>query len=147
MELRLETIIDAPAERVFAALIDVERWPERISAITGIEMLTAGPLAEGSRFRETRRMFGRDATEEMTVAELAAPARLVLTAFNHGTEYRITHLLAPAGPRTRLTLVFAGVPRTLTARLLAPLGALMAGSVRSQVEGDLADLKRHVEGG
>ncbi|MDX2158110.1 MAG: SRPBCC family protein [Hyphomicrobiaceae bacterium] len=145
--MRLETVVGAPPERVFAALVDIAGWPQRIAAIRRIEFLSDGPLAVGSRFRETRMMFGREAVEEMTVAAIEAPSRLVLTACNHGTDYRMTHLVEPSVSGTRLTLVFEGVPRTLAARLLAPLGRIMIRSVRKHMEGDLADLKRHIEGG
>lgn len=147
MEINLETLIEAPADRVFQVLTEVERLPDRVSAITHIEMLTSGPLRVGSRFRETRRMFGREATEVMTVAEMEPPERLVLTASGHGTDYRVEHLLAAEGARTRLSMAFSGVPRTFTAWLLAPLGALMKGSVKRQIAGDLAELKRFIEGG
>jgi hypothetical protein len=88
-------------------------------------------VAVGTRFRETREMFGRKATEEMTVAEIEPPRRLVLTAFNHGTAYRVEHLLTAESAGTRVTLA---------ARLLMPLGLLFRGTVRRQLVSDLADL-------
>lgn len=145
MEVTLDVRIDAPPVLVFAVLADVPRWPARIEAITRVETLTSGPVAPGTRFRETRLMFGRTATEEMTVAELVTPVLLVLTADNHGTHYRMTHRLSPEGAATRLNLVFEGQPQTFLARLLAPLGYLMANSVRRQIEADLASLKRSIE--
>ena len=46
---------------------------------------------------------------------------------------------------TNLTLTFAGLPRSLPARLFAPLGFLMLGVVRRQLASDLADLAREAE--
>lgn len=147
MQMTLSTDIAAARESVFGALADLPRWPERISGITRLELLTEGPVRVGTRFRETRVMFGRPATEEMTVAELAPPDRLVLTAANHGTDCRIVHVLTTAGERTRLTLTFEGLPRTLAARLLAPIGMLMKRTVRNQIARDLSDLRRSIEPG
>ena len=70
MRMSVETLIDAPPQVVFAAIADIESWPSAISAIAEVTLLTPGPVAVGTRFRETREMLGRKATEEMTVAEI-----------------------------------------------------------------------------
>ncbi len=145
MRICVETAISASPERVFALLTDVERWPETMVAIERIDMLTEGPVDLGTRFRETRTMFGREAIEEMTVAEISPPQRFVLTATNRGTAYRAEHLLEAHDAGTRLRLIFDGTPQTLAARLLAPLGYLMRGTIERQLAVDLADLKRAAE--
>ncbi len=146
MRIKVETVIAAPIETVFALMTDLRRWPEVISAIDRVDVLTDGPVAAGTRFREIRRMFGREATEEMTVAELAPPGRFVLTAFNHGTAFHAEHVLAAVEGGTRLTLVFDGTPTTFLARLMQPLEFLMRGTVTKQLAADLADIKRAAEG-
>jgi uncharacterized protein YndB with AHSA1/START domain len=145
MQVRVQSVIAAPPETVFAVATEIARWPEFIAAIERVEVLTPGPVAVGTRFRETRTMFGRSATEEMTVAEIDPPLRLVLTAHNHGTAYRAEHLFAPQGAGTSLTLTFDGRPQSLPARLFAPIGYLMLGTVRRQLASDLADLGREAE--
>ena len=146
MQCSVERLVSAPCEIVFAVASDIPRWPEVVSSIDRVEMLTPGPVAAGSRFRETRRMFGRAATEEMTVSELMPPQRLVLTAENHGTRYRAEHIFVRAHNATRLTIVFSGEPMSLFARLMSPLGWLMSGHLKKQLEADLDDLKRAAEG-
>jgi carbon monoxide dehydrogenase subunit G len=145
MQIELETIIAAPPAAVFSTLAAVGNWAQFMSGIDSVEMLTPGAIAAGTRFRETRTMFGKTAIEEMTVVEIAPPNRLLLTAFNHGTAYRVDHKLATATDGTRLSLQFSGTPVTLIARIFAPLGLLFAGSVRKQIEKDLADFKREAE--
>ena len=51
--------VDAPPEVVFAHASDFRRAPEFITAIAKMEILTSGPVGAGTRFRETRMMFGR----------------------------------------------------------------------------------------
>ena len=145
MQVRVSSVVAAPPEAIFAVAVEVERWPEIMGAIERVDVLTPGPVAVGTRFRETRMMFGRRATEEMTVAELDASRRLVLTAHNHGTAYRAEHLFEPQGDGTRLTLTFVGEPQSLLARLFSPIGYMMLGTVRRQLASDLADLAREAE--
>lgn len=51
MRLEVSTNIDVPVERVWAAIIDVERWHEWTASITSAEKLEAGDLKVGSRVR------------------------------------------------------------------------------------------------
>jgi len=145
MQMAVEATVNALPEVVFRTAADIAHWPKFVSAIQAVELLTPGPVAAGTRFRETRTMFGKAATEEMTVAEIEPPHRLLLTAFNHGTAYRVEHRFAAAGTGTRMTLVFEGRPLTLLARVLTPLGLLLQGAVKRQLASDLADLKREAE--
>jgi uncharacterized protein YndB with AHSA1/START domain len=145
VQLTTSTIIRAPVERVFAVVTDIARWPEVVGGIDSVEMLTEGPVAVGTRFRETRKIHGRVATEEMTVAEIKAPDLFVLTAENHGTRYRAEHYFEAVDEGTRLSMTFAGRPVTWLARLMMPIGLLMSGSVKRLLEADFADIKRAAE--
>ena len=51
--MRFETSIDidAPQERVWRVLSDLEAWPERIQTVDVVELLTPPPIAVGSRLR------------------------------------------------------------------------------------------------
>ena len=147
MQIVVETLVNAPRAKVFALAMDLVHWPEYIKAIEKIEVLTPGPVRAGTRFRETRMMYGRHATEEMTFAELVVPERIVLTAENHGTRYRIVEQFIAEGAGTRIRIDFEGTPLTWTASLLAPLAAAMAGSIKEQLAADLADIKSEAERG
>ena len=145
MQIAVECFVEAPPDAAFSAAIDISNWPRFISGVQSVELLTPGPVAAGTRFRETRSMFGRQASEDMTLAQIEPPRRFLLTAFNHGTAYRAEHLFAPEAAGTRMTLVFDGQPAALLARLFAPLGWLFRGTIKRQLELDLADLKREAE--
>jgi uncharacterized protein YndB with AHSA1/START domain len=147
MQVSIATTVEAPPSRVFAVAADIARWPDFMSAIERVDLLTPGPVAIGARFRETRTMFGRSASEEMTVVEFTPPHRLVLAAHNHGTAYRAEHIFEASGAGTRLRMIFGGVPTSLMARLMAPLGWLFLPAVKRQLAADLADLKREAERG
>lgn len=140
MQIAVKCFVEAPPDAAFSTAIDISNWPRFISGVQSVELLTPGPVAAGTRFRETRSMFGRQASEDMTLAQIEPPRRFLLTAFNHGTAYRAEHLFAPEAAGTRTTLVFEGQTATLLARLFTPLGTL-----KRQLELDLADLKREAQ--
>jgi uncharacterized membrane protein len=43
--------IDAPQQRVWDVLADIEAWPERIETVDAVELLTPAPLGTGGRVR------------------------------------------------------------------------------------------------
>lgn len=43
--------IDAPQQRVWDVLSDLEAWPQRIETVDVVEVLTPPPISEGSRVR------------------------------------------------------------------------------------------------
>jgi uncharacterized membrane protein len=51
--MRFEKSIDinAPQERVWDVLSDLEAWPRRIDTVEAVELLTPAPLSKGSRVR------------------------------------------------------------------------------------------------
>lgn len=145
MKMVVEQDFLAPASFVFERTMDIKSWPQTVTAIKSVEILTPGPVGVGTRFRETRKMFGQDASEEMTFSEIVPNEKFVLTAYSHGTRYHTEHAFQDNGSGTRLTLTFEGVPETITARVMAPVGWLLCGSLKKILAGDLADVKRATE--
>jgi uncharacterized membrane protein len=43
--------IDAPQQRVWDVLTDLEAWPQRIETVDAVELLTPAPITTGSRVR------------------------------------------------------------------------------------------------
>jgi len=71
-----EVRIARPVGEVYAALIDVERWPAWLIAtgIVKVERLDDGPLRAGSRLRVAQSLAGRAATLDGLVTVLAPDA-------------------------------------------------------------------------
>lgn len=51
MRFKTSIDIDAPQERVWGVLSDLEAWPQRIETVDSVELLTPGPITRGSRVR------------------------------------------------------------------------------------------------
>lgn len=145
MQIVVEDIIRAPRVIAFANVTDVRNWPRMIASIESTEILTREPIGAGTRVRETRRMYGRPATSELTFQEFEPPTHFVLTGENNGTVYRIVHDFADVSDGTKLTLTFVAEPASLSAQLMTPLALMFKGTLRRQIASDLSDLKRAIE--
>lgn len=138
--------IGAPPAAVFARMTGFEEAAGTIRAITRVEMLTEGPVGLGTRFKETRVMFGKEASEVMEVTEFEPPKRYVLGAESHGSRYRTELLFEPAGAGTRVSMLFSAVPLTLGAKIVWFLTKpFMSGMVTKACAGDLRDMKGALE--
>ena len=138
--------INADRARVFEVFGDLDHAAANISAITKLEVL-AGPaqLNMGTRWRETRKMFGQEATEEMWVTGYEQDASYVVEAESRGTHYRSEYRFTPEGSGTRVVMTFEGTPISFGARLGSVIGALFAGAAKKALHQDLVDLKRVCE--
>lgn len=145
-QIVVEKMIDAPVERVFARCTDLASLPGVVSGIDSIEVLTDGPVGDGTAFRETRTMLGREATEEMTFSEFDPPNGYVLLAESCGSRYRTRHTYEPADGGTRVRMEFGATPVSLAAKLISPVfGLMFKKTLVKCLNADLDDLKRACE--
>jgi uncharacterized membrane protein len=113
-------IIDAPPEKVFAVLCDVERWPEWTSTMTSVRRLEIGPFAVGST-AQVRQPKLRPAVWQVT--ELDENRNFTWTTRSPGLRMKAGHLVEPHGAGSRVALSFemSGLFAPLVARLYGRL--------------------------
>ncbi len=145
MKLVLEQTIAAPQRVVWQLLTDLQGAPGRIRGIRTLEVLTTGPVGKGTRFRETRVMLGRTAVEELEITAFEAPRTYTVEAESGGAHFVAQYTLKEAAGVTTLRLEVHTHARSLLAKLMTPLGFLMAGSMRRAMAADNADVKRAAE--
>ena len=146
--IEASTHIDAPPARVFEAITDLKSAPGRISAIKRLDVLTDGPVGVGTRFRETRVMFGREATAEMEITGFDPGRGYTTESESCGCKYSCSLAVAPERDGSRLTASFQGTPLTLPARVMsAIMMPLMRKSMVKAFEQELADIKAWAEAG
>jgi len=131
----------APPDRLWAIASDFARAPERIKAITKVEMLTPGPVGVGTRFREWR---GQNVVD-MEIAAWSPPRSDSLRACAIGTEFMSEIRCVPDGAGTRLEMEVHVRPRTFGAKLLTPLLALTSRMMVKSCARDLVDIAAAVE--
>ncbi|TWU00593.1 Polyketide cyclase / dehydrase and lipid transport [Botrimarina colliarenosi] len=137
--------IDAPPERVFALATDFAGAPERVRGVKRLELLTDGPIGVGTRWRETRQIFGKESTEELEITRFDPPRSYTAECETCGCRFESTITCEPEGAGTLVTFQNQTQALTLSAKLMAPLGVLMAGGMKKLFAADLADLRRAAE--
>jgi len=139
--------INAPTDKVFAAATDFASAPQRISGIKKMEMLTDGPVGKGTKFRETRVMFGKEASETMEVVDFQPGRSYTLAAASHGCAYSTVVSVRPAARGgSEVTFDFSGKPLTTGARIMGTLmGWMFKGACVKAIKKDLTDLKTWLE--
>ena len=137
--------IEASPEEVFAAATDLNKWVERIRGIEKVELLTDGPLGVGTRFRETRIMFKREAIEEMEFTGFDPPNGYAVGCESHGCRYNTEFSFTPNGSGTDVEMRFEATPLTFVAKAMSAMMKPMLGSVGKVLEQDLDDLKAAIE--
>lgn len=141
----VSTHFNCSRERAFAVCSDLDRIPERIPEIIRIEKLTDGPFGIGTKFRETRKMFGRESTEQFDVTEFAPPERFTMTAISCGVEFHAEYRFTPEGTGTRVDLTITSKAVSFFAKLMSPLAGLMTGTMKKAILKDLESLSKAAE--
>ena len=148
IHFELSETFRASPERVFEALLDLEGAHRWMPGLVRIEPLTRGPLQAGSRWRETRRMLGKEATEEFQLVTFRRPERLeLLVDGSKGSSgrgyYRFTYGIRPtaSGTHVRLTGSIGGLNG-----VMGLLGRLFVGTYKKACAKDLTALKLYLDG-
>ncbi len=94
--------IDAPQQRVWDVVSDIEAWPQRIETVDAVELLTSAPVGTGSRVRLKQPKLPQG-TWDVTVWD--APSYFEWTQRTGGTTSVAGHRVeALDANRSRLTL-------------------------------------------
>lgn len=102
---RIAVEIDAPPERVWEVLVDVEAWPGWTETVTSVERLDDGPLAVGSRARIRQPKLP---ATEYVVTELDAGRGFTWVAKGSGVQTTARHQVEGiADGRSRVELSVA----------------------------------------
>ena len=136
-KLQLNKTVNAPVEQTFQLFADFPNAANRINGIEKVEMLTNGPIGVGTRFKETRIMFGREATEEMEVTQFEPNKLYTVAANSCGARFESTFTFQPSGESTQVQMSLNTKAESLFAKLMSPLSALMMGSVKKAIESDI----------
>lgn len=147
MELQIGREIAASPDRVWALITDLDDAPRLLSGVSRVERLGGPAFGVGTRWRETRVMFGREATEQMEVTAVDAGRRYEVTASTGSTRYLSVMSVEPLGEdRCRLSMSFAAASSSVPGKLAAAtIGRLFRKATRKMLEQDLEDIATTAE--
>ena len=143
MNLKVSRAVIAPASVVWSIMIDLEGSATTISAIESIEILSgATEFGVGTRWRETRTMFGRQATEVMCISEVDPGKSYVAKAESNGAEYTtIMEVVDTGSNSSEVSMDFSAEPTGTMAKLMgATVGKLFESATRKALAQDLDDI-------
>ena len=140
--------VKAPASVVWGIITDIEGSVDTIAAIEKVEILSGGhEFGLGTTWRETRTMFGRQATEVMEVTEVVEGESYVVVARPDSANYRTAMSILPTGETAcTVSMEFGANPKGRMTRFMgATMGKMFEGATRKAFQADLDDIAMAAE--
>jgi ligand-binding SRPBCC domain-containing protein len=134
------TVQASPAE-VFAFVTDPEKGPVWQSSLLEARFDPDGPLQQGTRITETRKLLGRRLESTVEVTELEPDRRFSGKVLSGPFPWEFTYTFEASGDGTRVDFHIEGEPGGFF-RLAEPI---VVRTVRKQMEADFSTLKELVE--
>jgi hypothetical protein len=123
-------------------ITDLDRSPNVISAVTAVERLDNGTeFGVGTRWQETRNLFGQEATEILEVTDVDPGRSYTVQAESAGARYRSVISVGPAPVGSMITITFGSESTNSVSKVLAgTIGKLLEGGTRKALVRDLEDI-------
>lgn len=144
-QLKLTSFVNAPLDVVFEKHTNFKQAEELVDAIVKVEMLTDGPVGKGTRFKETRVMFGREATEEMEITAFETQKLFTVSADSCGSHFDSTFRFTRQDGGTLVEMEMVTKANSIIAKLMWPVGKLMTLSMKKMMQADMDQVKAACE--
>lgn len=105
--VRVKREIMAEPTAVWSIITDLDHASKVMTNIVKVERVEGEGYDVGVRWRETRRMLGKEETEEMWVTAVDAPRSTTVEAESGSTRYRTVFRCEPSSLGTTLHVEFA----------------------------------------
>jgi len=147
MKMKEQISIRAPKEAVWKTITDFENGAKRLSTIQKIEILEKPQNGlVGLKWRETRVLFGKSATEVMWITGAVNNQYYETRAENHSAVYTCRMSVEDQQGGTVLSMEFSGEPQTFGAKvMIALMGWMVKGATRKAIRKDLEEIKKVIE--
>jgi len=135
-------VVSAPASVVWETFADLRARASWLSEVESVELLTPGPFALGTRWRETRRTGGGSSvTEELVITAVEPGRSCTMTLVGSGTANHLTYVFASidVGPHRGGTAVTAEAEAHTQGLANRFLAFVLGGFAARTAEGALRD--------
>lgn len=134
---------DAPPEVVFETMTDPDQFRHWMQNFVRAEVLTEGPMGVGSKISETRKYFGKEATEVFEITHYDPPNAISLHVDScRGSAYDFDHRFEPDGNGTRMVMDASIEGGGCLTKLL---GKSMCGMFKKAMRKDLIALNEYIK--
>lgn len=137
--------IDAPADRVWEVMTDIDHWHEWTQSVTSIKRLNNGPFAEGTLVLIKQPKFP---SALWRITEIVPNKSFTWTSVGPGMHSVASHRIETVDRKTRVTLsmdyqgVLGGVFGRMTGGITERYMAMEAAGLKKRVEGSVRALTR-----
>ena len=147
MSVSVSVDIAAAVEDVWSVITDFDNCAERLSAIISAEVLERPEVGLiGLKWKETRVMFGKEASETMWITHAEDNRFYQTRAESHGAVYISRLSTEPIETGCKLTMSFEGQPQSLGSKILSALMMpFFKGSLAKTLKQDLEEIKVFTE--
>ena len=147
MKLTIDIEIKALKEKVWKVITDIENSVNTISGIEKIEILNKPKdTVVGLKWKETRTIFGKSATETMWITEATENDYYKTRAESNGAIYQTILKLSEKENTTFLTMEFNSEAITIKGKIMAFIfGRMLNKTMKKLIKKDLIDIKTTVE--
>lgn len=147
MKLTIDIEIKAQKEKVWKVITDIENSVNTISGIEKIEILNKPKdTLVGLKWKETRTIFGKSATETMWITEATENNYYKTRAESNGAIYQTILKLSEKENNTLLTMEFNSEAITIKGKIMTFIfGRMLNKSMKRLIKKDLIDIKNTVE--
>lgn len=142
--IRTFVVIDAPIDRVWAVLTDVEGQPRWMDDMKAVRLLTKPPIGVGTRAEGDIRILGIGVLDPITITEFEPPHRFAVRHEGQFSGAGVVELEAGVDGTTTI----ARWEETIVPPYLPNLGAIVLSPIlRLVFQRDLANLRELIETG
>ncbi len=146
MKISVNVSINGSKEKVWSVITNIEESVNTISGIKKIEVLEEGNPFKGFKWRETREMFGKEATEIMWIHDYKENEFYNVRAESHGSKYFTDFYLTQKEDLTVLTMEFSAEIMSPVAKIMNFIfGWMFRSATIKALQIDLEDIKKAAE--
>lgn len=146
MEIVVDININKPIDLVFDTAVDIKNCANYISGINKIEILSDIQHGKGLMWKETRVLYGKEATEIMEISEFEKNKFYKVIAESHGSKYITLISFKETNEITNIAMKFIIEPQSFFAKIMNfLLGKMIKNSIIKCFKDDLNDIKNYCE--
>ena len=148
MQISVSVVINRPKAEVWSAITDIKNSQNMITGILALKIIHKPDNGMiGLKWEETRKMFGKEASEIMWVTEAESEQYYCTRAESHGSIYLTKMSIVEKDlNKSELVMTFSAKAQSRMIKIIsAVMGLFVNKSMKKLLLSDLEDIKNYVE--